>query len=267
MGLARCSLAKRFTDTDKWKRPWFTQLAVKAKLAWIYILDNCDHRGVWFADFRLMSFQLDFKVARSEFEEWFGDKVLSLGDRYFIPSFIPFQYVELKHDNRAHKQVLSLLVELGIDPNDLTKEGPSKGLQSPIDGCKDKDKEQVKDKEQQGGAGGIAPPDFDAVYDEYPRKEGKDGGRKIFQKLSPQDRALVPVAIANYKAKKAGKDPEFLLHFKTFMGQWRDWLDIQTGTVVAPIASAKLSADEEYERYRVEGMRQAEDEARKAGIL
>lgn len=91
---------------------------------------------------------------------------------------------------------------------------------------------------------------FEDAYGDYPRKEGKSGGKKIFEKLSPEEQALVPVAIQNYRTRKAGTDAQYLLHFKTFMGQWRDWLDAQTGTAVAP--SARDEAEDLLRAYEAE---------------
>ncbi len=126
-------MAKRFTDTDKWKREWFTELPLKAKLVWIYILDNCDHTGVWPANFKLMSFQLGISVKASDFDSWFAEKVRLIDDdKYFIQSFIEFQYGTLSPSNRAHKAVIELIEKLG----------PSKDLNSSILGAQDKDKDK-----------------------------------------------------------------------------------------------------------------------------
>ena len=38
------------------------------------------------------------------------------------------------------------------------------------------------------------------------------------------------LAIKNYREKKIGIEPKYLMHFSTFMNQWSDWLDPQTGT-------------------------------------
>ncbi len=48
-------MAKRFTDTDKWKKPFLRGLDGAYKLLWFYILDDCDMAGIW---------QVDFEVAR-----------------------------------------------------------------------------------------------------------------------------------------------------------------------------------------------------------
>lgn len=117
-------MAKRFTDTDKWKRPWFRNLPVKAKIAWMYLLDQCDHCGVWIADFELMSFQCDFSVDESALKEWFGDKVIRIDeDKYVIPSFFYFQYADAKEGFRAKQSALKKLMQLGVvDENGILKE-------------------------------------------------------------------------------------------------------------------------------------------------
>src|SRR5438270_9372042 len=45
------NMAKRFTDTDIWKRQrWFRKLSPINKLAFCYIKDNCNHAGIWRVD-------------------------------------------------------------------------------------------------------------------------------------------------------------------------------------------------------------------------
>ena len=140
-------MAKRFTDTDKWKREWFCDLSPNAKLVWFYILDQCDHRGVWFQNFSLLSAQVGFKVTKNEFESWFGSKVKSFdGDKYFIPSFVEFQYGQLKESNNSHIGILNLLKKYAFLSPSMS---PSQGAQ---DKDKDKDKELVF--EFKGGMGG-----------------------------------------------------------------------------------------------------------------
>ena len=46
-------MAKRFTDTDKWKKGFIRNLPAKYKLLWLYILDDCNHAGVWETDFEV----------------------------------------------------------------------------------------------------------------------------------------------------------------------------------------------------------------------
>ena len=43
-------MAKRFTDNEKWKKRFFKNLEPKYKLLWIYILDDCNHAGIWDVD-------------------------------------------------------------------------------------------------------------------------------------------------------------------------------------------------------------------------
>jgi len=158
-------MAQRMTETKKWLKGHFREMPPRIKLAWLYLIDSCDHAGIWEHDFGLLNFQIGYgsndAITREEIERHLSDKLELIGtDKYFIPSFITFQYGKagLKHANRVHASAIKRLTDLGIDVTPfLYKEteadkahlspldGPSKGLDSPSDGSKDKDKE--KDKE------------------------------------------------------------------------------------------------------------------------
>ena len=63
-------MAKRFTDTEKWKDPWFCALTEKEKLFWVYIVDNCDHAGIWRVNWPLVQFYIkDFNFNHSVFQQ------------------------------------------------------------------------------------------------------------------------------------------------------------------------------------------------------
>lgn len=67
--------------------------------------------------------------------------------------------------------------------------------------------------------------DFEGVYKTYPLKKGKTGGMKICEKKikTPEDFASLKTAVANYAKECEGKEKQFIKHFSTFMGCWRDY--------------------------------------------
>lgn len=77
--------------------------------------------------------------------------------------------------------------------------------------------------------------DFDSLYKKYPRKEGKQRGIKICnsQIKTQDDFSQLSQAIDRYAEhiKKQATEAKFIKHFSTFMGEWRDWLDPDTGKV------------------------------------
>ena len=127
-------MSKRFTDTGKWKKLWFRKLPIKIKCFWIYLIDNCNHAGIWEVDFELASLFIGEPITETETKEYIGDRytVLKNGRKWFISKFIDFQYGELNPVNRVHKSILYI----------LEKEGAIKGLKRPVNGCKDKDKDK-----------------------------------------------------------------------------------------------------------------------------
>lgn len=131
-------MAKRFTDSEKWNRPWFRQLPPAYKALWILMLDKCDIAGIWYVDFELASFMIGEKISPDKAKSLFGKqiKVLDCGSRWLINGFTEFQYGKLKPNNNLHNAVLAKL--------ELINSGANVGLNSPSEGDKDKDKEKDK---------------------------------------------------------------------------------------------------------------------------
>ena len=145
------TMGKRFTDTDKWKREWFMELRPHPKLAWIYLLDQCDHCGIWPRNFRLMSEQLGFRVDHQTLVDWFGNKlVLFDEDKYFIPSFFRYQYSESKDGFKAKQSAVKILLSLNLIRDDGTLFETYEHLTNTsgtVPNCPSKSKIKIKIKE------------------------------------------------------------------------------------------------------------------------
>lgn len=110
---------KRFTDTDKWRDPWFRNLTSAAKQLWGYLLDQCDKIGLVQIDFALASADCGQKINKIHLGE-LGDRIQDCGNgKHFIPKFIYFQYGELTESCPPHRPVINLvdlhgLVRVGL---------------------------------------------------------------------------------------------------------------------------------------------------------
>lgn len=135
-------MAKRFTDTEKWKKPFLKALPAKYKLLWFYIVDDCDHAGIWQVDIDVASLRIGEELFNDEAIKFFSDKILVFdgGNKWFIPSFIEFQYPSgLNPQNNAHTGIIKILEKYKL----LKTE--NEPLISPSQGAQDKG--MVKDKE------------------------------------------------------------------------------------------------------------------------
>lgn len=230
-------MAKRFTDTDKWKREWFSELDPKAKLVWIYLLDQCDHCGIWPRNMKLLSEQTGIKLEEDTFQVWFHGKLVKFdSDKYFIPSFFEFQYGHSKDDFKAKKSAVSVLVKLGLMNQDgsltnttehlanssvLSSDSPSIG-KSTI-----KSKILLKNEEE------ILKKQILEIYKRYPLKKGKDRGVKtLLASLTTEKIPLFSEAVERYRAEceRENTDPKFVKHFSTFANHWEEYADPDYGT-------------------------------------
>jgi type IV secretory pathway VirB6-like protein len=134
-------MAKRFTETGKWKKKWIRELGPEMKLFWFYLLDNCDHAGIWEVDIELAAFQIGIELDESEILNTFNRKIVPFKPgKWFVPKFIVYQYGELNESNRAHNSVIKILTKYKL------YKGLTRGLQGHMDMDKELDMDKDKDK-------------------------------------------------------------------------------------------------------------------------
>jgi len=133
-------MAKRFIDTNIWNKAWFRKLDTNSKLIWIYVLTKCDHAGIFDADYEAMNFYIG--TALEDFKDipvTIREKMQLIEDnQFFIPSFIEYQYGQLRINSKPHLSVIKRLEEKGLNNY----------LQRVMVTLKDKDKEKDIDKRQ-----------------------------------------------------------------------------------------------------------------------
>jgi hypothetical protein len=136
------NVAKRFVDSEIFKSPSIRALEAPYKLLWLYLVNDCDHAGIWVVDFDVASIFLGKKYTAEDSLKALAEKVTVVdgGRRWYINGFVEFQYGKLNPDNRAHKSVLDILDRFGICVN--------KPLPRALQGPMDKDKDKVEDKEK-----------------------------------------------------------------------------------------------------------------------
>lgn len=141
-------MAKRFTDSGKWDDPWFAELPSKYKLFYLYLLDECDHAGIWKVNFRKAQFMIGETLEQSEVVRFMSDRVKRVDESYWLVcKFIKFQYGSLRND-RMSLSALSILEKHGLTSFiEEVKEAPSKPLSSPFLGVKDKDMDKDMEME------------------------------------------------------------------------------------------------------------------------
>lgn len=182
-------MAKRFTATEKWQDPWFCGLSMRDRSFWQYILDTCDHAGIWQVNWPLVKF---YHGPEFEFNETaFSGRLVKLSEeKWFIPKFIAFQYGDLDERNRAHASVIRI----------LQKEGAWMALISSIEGRKDMDTDKDQDKEKKKVK--ELSPAFLAFWDAYPRKVDKQDAIRSWDKIEhePEVDAHIMSGLAAHKA-------------------------------------------------------------------
>jgi hypothetical protein len=164
-------MAKRFTDTNKYKKPFIRGLQGAYKLFWDYLYHECDHAGIWIVDFEIAQLYLghDMPINKKDALKYFNEGEIRIieidnGKKWFIKPFIDFQYGELNEQNRAHNSVITILKKYNLFHKPLRR-----SLQAPTEGAMDKDKDMdmVKDMDLD--------PKFFAVFLQWLRYKRKKG--------------------------------------------------------------------------------------------
>lgn len=148
-------MAKRFTDTNKYRKRFFRSLPGAYKLLWDFLYHDCDHAGIWIVDFEIAQQFVgkDMPITYEQAEELFNNDEIRVipfdnDKKWFIPSFITFQYGKLSEKNRAHASVIQMLKKFNLLNEDLSPISEKlKPLWELPKGDKDMVKEMDMDKE------------------------------------------------------------------------------------------------------------------------
>lgn len=160
-------MAKRFTDSNKYKKLFYRGLPGPYKLLWDFLYHDCDNCGIWIVDFEMAQnyvgkdMPINKKMALELFNE--GEvRIIEIkgGEKWFLPGFIEFQYVQLSEKNRAHIPVIAALKKLDLLNPDFSIKENLKGDLRPLQGAKDKAQEKEKDKDMEKEA----PPHLETHY-------------------------------------------------------------------------------------------------------
>lgn len=130
-------MAKRFSDTDKWKDEWFSGLTPIEKLTFLFIVDNCDNAGFFELNTRLNSYLIgisidEYNTALNGLSK--GMVKSNDGKKCFIKNFLFHQKnTPLNLTNNAHKQIINIIkTNLEYFDFDFDILAPNQGLFSPL---------------------------------------------------------------------------------------------------------------------------------------
>lgn len=216
-------MAKRMTDTQKWKKPFFEQLGIEMKLFWIYLLDDCNHAGIWQVNLRLANFLLGTNLTQEEILISLKDKiqVIDDGNKWYIPSFIQFQYPNgLSTENNVTKSILKELKKYNLTYG--VGEGFTNPYSTPQDKDKDidKDKDKELDKESVGLLYDDKHKDFDKLVLMFPngKRDYDPHSLTIWENLSQRDKDLCLQLVPHYVEfhTKTGKE-KYIKNIRKFL--------------------------------------------------
>lgn len=134
-------MAKRLTDSEKWKDEWFLSLDNDSRMIWIYILDNCTHAGLLKKNLKMMNFCCNTSLTDEKIREIFEGRLVDLGDTYFIPKFLKFQYGNLSSEKPV---IVSVRKELSLHKD---YKMIAESLPNDCQIIKSKSKDKSKDKD------------------------------------------------------------------------------------------------------------------------
>lgn len=104
-------MAKRFTETEKWKDKWFRQLKTSEKFLFIYLIENCDIAGFIEVDLGFWSYQTGLEEYKIEGAlKGLERSVKGAGEWVWVKNFLKHQKNDdLNPANPAHRGVISKL--------------------------------------------------------------------------------------------------------------------------------------------------------------
>ena len=239
-------MAKRFTDTDKWKDDWYLSLNNDYRLIWLWLLDNCNHAGLCKRSITLLNMMCNTKITEEDLLEVFKDRILIYQDYWFITKFIFFQYGNdfITSNSKAVKSALKSMIQFGIVEESVNGDirftiplpNPYLTLTQPLhksintikDKAMDKDKDKDKDKALEKDKS-----DFDRFQSYFPQGKNSITHNELmlWDTMSSRDKQiclqLTPFYVEFHMKNGKGN---FIKNIKKFLndGFWNDLFQFQS---------------------------------------
>lgn len=200
-------MAKRFIDTNIFRKSFMKNISVEAKLFYVYLFCDCDHCGIWQVEFEVAKVRLGLiNLTEHDVINYFGDKIVVFddGNKWFLPQFVLFQYGDLKANNKIHKSVIANLTKFNLIEL-LNTYDDTKHLPNTLQSVKDKDKEMDKEKNKE----------------KYQNKdnaisEDLSGYQVLIDTSTPNN---------NKKPRKTKQGTDTSEHFKQFMQEYATFIE------------------------------------------
>jgi hypothetical protein len=221
-------MAKRFADTNKYKKTFMRSLPGPYKLLWDYLYLECDHAGIWHKDFEVAQIYLgrDMIVDETKALELFNAgqervKVNEDGTKWFLVGFAEFQYGKLNPMSKVHVGAIAAFEKFGLKPPLGDNQTLPERLPSSL---KDKDKDMVKAKDKAFSQDDA----FAEIWNQYPLKDGRREAERLFKSsvLNEKDQALIRKAISNYLNSRPVKNG-FVKNATKWFADWQDWIEVK----------------------------------------
>jgi hypothetical protein len=239
-------MAKRFTDTEKWKDDWYLSLNNDYRQIWLWLLDNCNHAGLCKRSLTLLNIMNNTKITEDDLLEVFQNRIMVYQDYWFIPKFIFFQYGNdfLTSNSNAVVSAIKSMIQYGIItetedrvlkfnielPNyyQTLKQPFSKGQRPLMDKDKDKDMDKDKDRDKAGDES-----EFNKFQSFFPQGKNNVTHNEIavWNSLGTHERQiclqLTPLYIKHHLNKG---DEKYIKNIKNFLteGFWNDLFQFQS---------------------------------------
>lgn len=99
---------KRFTETGKWRDPWFFNLSMRHKMLWLWLLDNVDNLGAIEPSWPHIQMETGCELSEDDMAAM-GDRVERMCDHVWrIKKFVAFQFGGVKAGTPIHRALQKL---------------------------------------------------------------------------------------------------------------------------------------------------------------
>lgn len=269
---------KRFSETEKWRDPWFRSLKPSQKLLFLFIVDNCNNAGFWEEDKDYACYATGMNVEEYEGAvKGLARGLIGASGWYWVKNFLKHQKNDtINPENRAHVQILKLLAEQSqrFNASECFRGflAPYKGLLSPLGIGKGKGKGiGKKEGEIQEGKDEKAPPKmdgFEEFWSSYPKKKAKGDAEKAWREkgcFTKLDQILTAIKRARSSPDWKKDNGQFIPHPATWLNRkgWEDDIAIPSRPKQTNGTAVELEVPNLIEEMRLR--RKQEEAARSEG--